>query len=489
MRRALALLLLGVTVLSSACAWNPATRRLDFNLLSDADEIELGRRGDVEVVSAAGIYDDDPLEAMVTEVGARLAAQSERPGLSWTFRTLDAPEVNAFALPGGFVYVTRGLLAHLEDEAELAAVLGHEIGHVTGRHGVTQYSRARVASRSVGFFRIFDPELRHVGAVAGVTAGLALLKHSRADEEEADRLALRYLARGGYPPAAMSDVLGLLVFLARAQGEAGLPILLSSHPDPGDRQALIDRELARRGLATSARRQDPDFLARLDGLVIGDDPRLGLVIDGHTLVRASAGYALDLPEGWKIERDRTMAMASDPGEKLLFIVGPASGDDLDAVERAFLDNPKVRAGPRWTGTIPEIEARGGAFDLVSGDTWLSGIVVFADLGGTILVMMLAGEHAEFGAHGASLEHHLSTLRRLDPATRASITPDRLALARPAVPTRLDALASDPDEVALVGRLNRRAPTEMIGPGTTVKVVRRGQRPAGAEPREAAGDPG
>ncbi|MEZ4383217.1 MAG: M48 family metalloprotease [Nannocystaceae bacterium] len=460
-------------LLGCACAWNPATRRLDFNLVSEAEELELGRDNDREVVAAAGLYEGD-LAAYVLGIGERLAAVSERPGLPWTFRLLDAPEVNAFALPGGYVYVTRGIVAHLDSEAELAAVLGHEIGHVTGRHGVVQYSRARVAQRSVGVLRVLDPGMRHVGAFAGATAGLALLRHSRADEDEADLLALRYLGKAGYAPAAMGDVLGLLVYLATNQGPRE-PMWLSTHPEPADRAATVAGELRRRGLARDLG-PDPAFLARLDGMIVGDDPRLGLVVGERELWRPRAGYRLELPEGWSIEYDRTMAIAADADGELALLVGPAEGDDLKAVEEAFLSSPSVRARERFTAVGPDFPATGGYFDFAGRSGQLSGVVVFCDLGGSILVMMAAGAPARFAARKAEVEPIFATLRRLDPGLAASVTPDRLALVRPESATPLAALAGAPALAERSARLNRLAASAVVEAEVTVKIVRPGRRP-------------
>ena len=161
------------TLCVSACSLNPATGQVQAFLISEQDEVELGRKNDAELMASMRAYADAPaLTQTVERVGAAVAEASERPQLPWTFRVLDDPAVNAFALPGGFVYITRGLLAHLNSESELAAVLGHEAGHVTARHGAVQLRKRNVARRSVGVFRVVDPGLQHIGGIAAGVAGL-----------------------------------------------------------------------------------------------------------------------------------------------------------------------------------------------------------------------------------------------------------------------------------------------------------------------------
>ena len=147
----------------SGCSLNPATGKRQLVLFGESQEIEMGRAADKDVVASMGSYPDAELQAFVSNLGTRLARLSERPDLPWTFRIVDDPLVNAFALPGGYIYVTRGILAHFGSEAELAAVLGHEIGHVTARHGVNQLSKAQLAGIGLGLGSMIEPELERFG--------------------------------------------------------------------------------------------------------------------------------------------------------------------------------------------------------------------------------------------------------------------------------------------------------------------------------------
>src|SRR5512134_392075 len=143
-----------------ACATNPATGQKEFSLMSEAQEIQLGQEMDVQVRREMGVYNDPELQRYVESIGMRLAKASERPNLPWHFTVVDEPAVNAFALPGGYIYLTRGILPFLDNEAQLAGVLGHEIGHVTARHAAQQYTQATTAGLGVTLLSIFVPEAR-----------------------------------------------------------------------------------------------------------------------------------------------------------------------------------------------------------------------------------------------------------------------------------------------------------------------------------------
>ncbi|HBL27640.1 MAG TPA: peptidase M48, partial [Acidobacteria bacterium] len=170
---------LSALLLNVSCSVNPATGQQQLAFYNEEEEIQLGRESDEEIVASVGLYDDPELQAYVEGLGKKLAAESERPNLPWSFKVLDDPAVNAFALPGGYIYVTRGLLTHMGSEAELSGVIGHEIGHVTARHGVNQASKQMLAMLGVGLISVLDEDLGTVAGVASLGLGLLFLKYSR----------------------------------------------------------------------------------------------------------------------------------------------------------------------------------------------------------------------------------------------------------------------------------------------------------------------
>ena len=200
---ALAALTAGVLLLAAACATNPVTGEREFVLMSEAQELALGQQADGDIQRDMGVYDDPALQEYIQDVGLSLAAVSHRPDLPWQFTVIDSPAVNAFALPGGYIYLTRGIIAYLGDEAELAGVLGHEIGHVTARHAVQSYTRAGGAQLGLVLGQVFVPQMRSnpyglpgLGDAAGSGLGLLFLRFGRDDEIQADRLGAEYASDG-----------------------------------------------------------------------------------------------------------------------------------------------------------------------------------------------------------------------------------------------------------------------------------------------------
>src|SRR5947207_90000 len=236
--------LAALAVFAAGCAVNPATGSRQLMLVSESQEIALGRDYDQQVAASIGVYPDSELQRYIQQFGARLAASSERPNLPWSFRVVDDPVVNAFALPGGFIYVTRGILAHLNSEAELAGVVGHEIGHVTARHSASQMSKQQLAQIGLAVGSIASPEFGRYAGVASAGLGVLFLKFSRDDESQADHLGLRYMRRAAYDPREMPHVFEMLTRVSEAQPGGRVPEWLATHPNPENRRERIEQEIA-----------------------------------------------------------------------------------------------------------------------------------------------------------------------------------------------------------------------------------------------------
>src|SRR5437867_8470510 len=204
------------------CARNPATGKTELMLVSESQEIQMGQQADSQVIQSIGLYPDPAWQSYVSDLGRRLAATSERPNLPWTFRVVDDPAVNAFAIPGGFVYVTRGILSHMTNEAQLATVMGHEIGHVTARHTAHQMSREQVANLGLAIGGIASSLVAKYAGVASQALGVLFLKFSRDNENQADELGVRYSSRGNYDSREMVNVMRMLVKI-EAQSGGRLP--------------------------------------------------------------------------------------------------------------------------------------------------------------------------------------------------------------------------------------------------------------------------
>jgi predicted Zn-dependent protease len=317
-----ALLVLTLGAGLSGCATNPVTGQQDFVLLSEDQEIALGRQEHPKILKQFGRYPDEKLQAYVQKVGERLAAKSHRPNLIFRFTVLDSPDVNAFALPGGYVYITRGLMAYLESEAELAAVLGHEIGHVTARHSVRQISAAQAAGLGLNIGAALVPELRNKAAqdLMNVLSTAMLRGYGREHELQADHLGAEYLARVGYDPHAMIEVIGVLkdqeeFEVQRAKEEHREPHIyhgvFATHPDNDTR--LKDVVAAADKLKNKAVTRPPhhtEYLEALRGVTFGPSAREG-VVRGNRFFHRDLDLAVSFPKGWTVENqpDRLIALA------------------------------------------------------------------------------------------------------------------------------------------------------------------------------------
>jgi predicted Zn-dependent protease len=470
---ALALALLSTAAIAPACSRNPATGKLQFGLVDEAGEIRLGKESDTEIVAAVGEYDETPkATALVQHVGKQIAAKSERPQLPWTFRLLDDPGVNAFALPGGYVYVTRGLMAHLGSDDELAAALAHEIGHVAARHGAVQMRKTATARRSVGLFRVIDPNLQHVGGIAARTAGLALLKYSRDDEHEADDLGLRYITKSGYAPVAIAEVFRVLVSITEAHAGQRVPTWMSTHPEPEARLARMEARLRELGLSTDRPLPEPEYLQAISGIVVGEDPRDGYFL-GRTFVHPRAALRIDLPAEWEAVHEDVQVLAMSPDKKALFVLAPAEVESAKKGIDDFFADGSIQRGEGWKGEVGGYPTESAAFAIAGEGGRLPGLLAFVEFEGRVLVLVAIGPEADWSARADAIAQTFASFRKLTEAGLRDVKPMRIALATLPTSTTLKELyAASPSVVSIeeVARLNHVTLDEPLAAGRIVKRV-------------------
>ena len=297
----------------SGCSANPATGERQFTaFMSPADERRIGAEEHPKLVEAfGGLYDDPALQRYIESIGRRLQRTSEQPEPPFTFVVLDSPAVNAFALPGGYVHVSRGLMALANDEAELAGVIAHEIGHVTARHTAERYSRSLVAGLGAAILgAVSDSET--VGDIARIGADAYVQGYSRSQELEADMLGVRYLSRSSFDATAMTsflEAMGAASALARrmagTRGKDPLASLFSSHPRTAERVMQASR--AAQAEFGGERARAP-YLERIDGMTYGDsrDGRVVRVVEvssGESVETLAARMAFD---DFRTERFRVL---------------------------------------------------------------------------------------------------------------------------------------------------------------------------------------
>ena len=374
--------LLVVALSASGCSTNPATGKRQIALMGEEQEIAMGREADQQIVQQLGLYEDQDVQAYVNRLGKQLAADSERPNLPWTFRVVDDPVVNAFALPGGFIYVTRGLMTHLSSEAELVSVLGHEIGHVTGRHSVEQMSKAQLAQIGLIAGMVLKPELAQFGDLAQTGLGLLFLKYGRDDEREADSLGLRYLVREQYDPREMPQVFETLrrVGEAESQGKQGrVPGWLSTHPAPENRIEAISSQIAQinQDFANAKVGREP-YLRQLDDMTFGQNPREGYFL-GNRFIQPDLGFEIRFPEGWKTSNQKEAVGAMSPRQDAVVVVTLAPQQSPEAAAQAFFNQQGVVAGQALQGGSSNLPAVSRVFGVQRGQSGdLQGVATFVE---------------------------------------------------------------------------------------------------------------
>lgn len=362
--------------LISGCATNPATGRRQIMLVGEAQEIAMGQEADREVASSLGLYPDEALQAYVAGLGKALAATGERPSLPWTFRVVDDPTVNAFAIPGGFIYVTRGIMAHLNSEAELVSVLGHEIGHVTARHTVSQITKSQLATLGLVAGMIVRPELARFGDLAQAGMQLMFLKFGRNDEQQADDLGLRYMTRRDYDPREMVQVFSVLDRLGETSAQGRLPSWLSTHPAPANRAQRIQSEIQTQRL-TGTRVDQAGYLQRLDGIMFGENPREGF-FEGAVFFHPDLRFQLRFPAGWKTQNQRQAVGAISPQEDAIVVMTLVPGASADQAANEFLRQQGLRAAGAERANIHGLPAVTALFEAVTEQTQIAGRAAFVE---------------------------------------------------------------------------------------------------------------
>lgn len=361
-RRVLCLALVSASTLIAGCGTqvvNPVTGQTERSVMDERSEIAEGRKAHEQVLKEYGRYDNAAVQAYVNDIGQKLAARSHRAHLSWTFTVLDSPEINAFALPGGYVYVTRGIMAYMDSEAELAGVIGHEIGHVTARHGAQRATRQQNAGLGVLAATVLGAVLEGQGVrgatdlasqVSQTAAAGFIASYSRDQELQADQLGAEYLARNQYDPGNMVDVIALLksqerfaADAARAQGRSAPSgnNWLASHPSNDARLAHIE-DVARQYKGQAAGQYSDDgrtrYLKAIDGMRFGDSPEHGLT-RGANFLHPSLNVAMTAPNGWRIlnESESVTLLNATADAGLVMQLAPANASkDREALLRQLI---------------------------------------------------------------------------------------------------------------------------------------------------------
>ena len=461
---------------TTACAVNPATGQRQFMLISESEEIEMGREADGPITESFGLYESEALQAMVTNLGNEMASRSERPTLPWSFKLVDDPMVNAFALPGGFIFITRGIMASLNSEAELAGVIGHEIGHVTARHSASQMSRQQFQQIGVGVGSILSSDVASVAGVLSAGLGLLNLRYSRGDESQSDELGVRYMTRAGYDPNAL---VGVFQTLALAGGGGGrVPGWATTHPDPVNREEDVREIIAASGQDYSEYiRRDEEYLQSLDGMTFGPDPREGF-FDEETFYHPDMAFALDFPRGWTTVNQKSQVGAISSDEAALVVLTVEAGEtDAERALSTFLRQDDVRGSgsrrtsvngrPGWEASFTA-DAEGGG---------LRGAVLFVEHGGAVFRLLGYAAASRWGSHQGTVLGTLESFRPVSDPDILGVEPARIEIVQlPSRMTLRQFIDRYPSSVSdeQIAMINRRTLDESIAGGARLKRVAGGR---------------
>ncbi|PAX07680.1 M48 family metalloprotease [Sphingomonas lenta] len=424
--------------------------------------------------------------AYVEQIGQRIATQSglsNSPG-AFNVTLLNSPVNNAFAIPGGYVYVTRDLVALMNDEAELAAVMGHEVAHVAARHSRSRQTRAQRNSILGALGQLGLGALFGNSGLGGLAARsvpslfqLDTLGFSRSQETQSDDLAVRYLASANYDPLALSTMLESLAEQNQLQGalrgEArSLPGWASTHPEPASRIRRAQQQAATVRVATPTRNRDA-FLAAIDGMMYGEDPKQG-VIEGNSFLHPSLGIAFTVPQGFTMQNGTEAVSIQGSGGQAQFSTAPFQGDLGTYVANVVrgLGGGATGAAPAQRTTVNGIPAAYTQLRAQSGNTPVDVTVFAYQLAPTRAVHFVTLSQA--GRGPGALEQTFGSLRRLSSSEAAQIRPRYVRVVTVGsrdTPASLSARMAYPDyrlERFLV--LNRLEPNQALRPGDKVKLV-------------------
>lgn len=469
--------------LAAACATNPVTGKSELSLVSESQEIQIGREEAQKVGQSIGYYDDAAVQAYVSGIGKGMAAESERPQLPWEFHVVDDAAVNAFALPGGFIFVTRGLMTSVVNEAELAAVIGHEIAHVTHRHSVQQISRAQVAQLGLVAGSILSSTVAQYGGLFGQGLGILFLKYGRDAELEADQSGFRYALNQNYDVRQMIEMFQVVEGVSQLSGGGKLPEWLSTHPNPGNRIQATEARLdtLKRDLSNATINRE-GYLQRIKGMTYGDDPRQGF-FRGNAFLHPGLRFQLELPQGWKAQNTPAAVVAVSPNQDAIVQLGLAGKVEPTQAARQFLSQEGIRAGESSTQSVNGNAAATSYFAAQTEQGEIRGIVSFISYRGTTYGIMGYTPANSLGNYDGTFKRVINSFRTLTDPSALNVQPARLELVqvdqpmtvvefqrRYPSPIRVEEVAlinglSGPEDTMRPGRLFKRVTGQMIATST------------------------
>jgi predicted Zn-dependent protease len=470
-----------IFLLFNSCAKNPVTGKRDFMLVSTEQEIAMGQQSDPEIKRFFGVYEDDKLQRFINEKGQQMAAVSHRKDLKYQFRIVDSPVVNAFAVPGGYVYFTRGIMAHFNNEAEFAGVLGHEIGHITARHSAKQQSNAMLAQIGLAAGMIFSPEFAQFGDIASQGVQLLFLKFGRDAESQSDKLGVEYSTKIGYDAEEMAGFFDTLDRLRKNAGGQEVPTFLSTHPDPLDRERKVEKmakEWKQKVNAGDLKVNQDNYLRMIDGIVYGEDPKQGFV-ENNVFYHPVLKFKFAVPSGWALQNTPEAVQMAPQDGKAMMMMTLAQGNSIESAAQTFIQNYNLSVVQSKQQSINGLPAL-----LVVADqkpdpqtqqkSQVRALLSFIQYEGHIYAMLGATSTADFNTYSNTFTSVIGTFSTLTDASKLNRQPERIRVVEvPTTGTLSEAfrhLNVDQKRMEELATLNGMKLQDRVERGRLVKVI-------------------
>lgn len=468
-------LCLAAALAFSNCSRNPVTGKKQIVTMSTEQELALGREADPQIIAQFGLYEDSALQRYMRQKGQQMAALSHRPDINYDFRVLNSNVINAFAIPG-YVYFTRGIMAHFNNEAQFEGVLGHELGHIAARHTVIQQRNATLGQVGLLAGIIISPTFGRFAEQASQGLGLLLLKNSRDAEREADQLGVEYSTKAGYDANEMAGFFNTLKRQGEQSGQA-LPNLLSTHPDPGERNqtvAQLAAEWKQKTNLTDPKINRESYLRLIEGMVYGEDPREGF-LEAGVFYHPALRFQFPVPTGWAYQNTPQMVQMAPQDGKALLMLTLAQGAGLQEAATTALQQYQLQViGSRETTVngLPALvveaqqqQQQGGVLRTLS---------YFIQYGGNIYHLIGVSMAADYNNYTNYFLTTMQNFRTLTDAAKLNKKPERIRLRTVNAAATLEQVLrgfNTPqarlNELAILNGMNL---TDRVPQGTLIKVA-------------------
>jgi len=417
-------LIILIPLLLSGCAKNPVTGNQNLVLMTQEQEKQMGKQANQQISATMGIYRDDQMQEYLSKIGTEMAAKSHRPELGYTFQIIDSPVPNAFAVPGGYIYFTRGILAHFNNEAEMAGVLGHEIGHIAARHSAQQYANDVLVQTGLQLGSVLSEDFRKYAEVAQLGTSLLFLKFSRDAERQSDELGVEYSTSMGYDATEMANFFSTLERMSGEEGNA-IPSFLSTHPDPGQRAKKV-RKMASAQMAEEASysiNRDA-YLAQVDGMVYGQDPRNGFTDLGH-FYHPELAFQFPYPEGWVLQNSNSLVQINPDDQSALIHFMLSDQTSFDAVTQSIGDRYDFEIMDYTDRSVNGLPARILQVRTQNEDQVIRGLVHMIRYENAVYIFLGITSQSEFGNYRDNFIRTAEGFRELVDSDILNLEPARI----------------------------------------------------------------